>query len=334
MVIDVTEKLSDFIERDAPVSEIFGVYYVNFIPYIAALLTPLFVFLGVILFTSRMAANTEIVGILGNGISFYRMLRPYLISALFLTGVMVYVNNWLVPHANKQRLLFEEKYVHNAISHYLGIYLTTTKTKEEETHIALERYNTDLQEGYMFTLDAIKNDELVMKIRAPRVVWKPERQSWVLNNYEVWKIDGMKETVFKGEELDTILYFSPDDFTQRIQMKESMDYEELNNFIAREKLKGSEKLAHYLVEKYSRTSNAFAIIVLTFIGVAFSTRKKRGGIGINIAIGLLIMAIFILFLRFSTTFATNANLPPIIAVWIPNVIFGIIAIFLVRWSPK
>lgn len=334
IVVDVTEKLEDFIEHNAPLSEIFTVYYVNFIPHIAALLAPLFVFLAVILFTSKLANDSEIVAVLGNGINFYRLLRPFFLAALLLTAVMVYVNNWLVPHANKVRIDFEETYVVNRPNHFLEINLTAEKLPDKETHISLSRYNSAVQEGYQMTIQTIENDKLVKQIRAPRVIWKPETKQWQLTNYDVWEINGMEESVYRGEKMDTFLNFTPLDFTMRLQRKEALDYEQLNEFIAEEKRKGSEKIPHYLIEKYSRNSNAFAIIVLTFIGVAVSSRKKRGGIGINMAIGFLISAVFILFLRFSTTFATNANLPAIIAVWIPNFVFGIIALVMIRIAPK
>lgn len=334
VVIDFSEKMNDFIDEEVPFDVLMLDYYIHFIPYIAALLAPVFVFLAVILFTSKLAGQSEIIAMLGNGISFYRLLRPYLIGGLLITAMLVYANNWLVPKANKERIAFEQEYILYQVQNYLKVNMTIDKNDDGETQVMLHRYNFDTREGFQFSLEKIKDNRLVQHIRSPRVEWLPEEGQWRIYDYEIWEMDGMEQNFAEGSEMDMSLKFSPNDFVTRIQIKETMDYGELNKFIDRERMVGSTRLPHYLVEKHSRTANAFATLVLTFIGVSLSSRKKRGGLGINIAFGFLISITFIIFLRFSTTFATNANLPALIATWIPNVIFGIVAFFLVKFAPK
>jgi len=334
VVIDITEKMQDFMDKQAPLSAIIFDYYFNFIPFIGAMLGPFFVFITVIYFTSRMTQHSEIVSIVGNGISYYRLLRPFVITALILVAAFWYANNWLVPQANKKRLAFEQLYVRNPINYYSDIELVSEKTAEGESIVSLKRYSKDRNEGFRFSLKKLRHGLLQKYIYSPRIVWNEETKKWRLNDYNAWIIEGQKDSVFTGQRLDTALGFSPADFIFRLDIKEAMTARELNNFIKAEKEKGSEKVPYFQVEKHLRTSNAFSILILTLIGLAFSTRKIRGGIGFQLALGLLISTLYILFIRFSTTFATNANLPAIVAVWIPNIVFGLFALALIKWTPK
>jgi lipopolysaccharide export system permease protein len=333
IVIDFSEKLSDFIEKEAPLNEIV-IYFLTFIPHMAALLAPLFLFVSVILFTSKMASNSEIVGILGNGISFYRMLRPFLFGAIVLTMILIFANNWLVPEANKIKNKFLKQYVFFMSSTESGINLTLDKKGNKETIVSIPNFSFSSMEGYQFSMEKYENNKMVMQIRAPRIRWHDDTQNWEISNYEQWHIDGEETTLRTGKALDTVLGFTPKEFVRRLEMKETMNYDEIKTFIKKEKDRNTDNYVFFEIEHYNRTSNAFAIIILTLIGVAFSSRKKRGATGINIAIGLLLSGLYMLLLRFSSTFATNANLPAIIAVWIPNVIFGILAIILIKKAPK
>lgn len=333
VVIDITEKLENFIGKGVPMGEIV-VYYLTYIPHMFAILAPLFVFISVIWFTSKMASTSEIIAVLGNGISYYRFLRPYLMAGAAIALLLVVLNNWAVPEMNKYRVDFLNRYVHYLASNQSHINLNISRTPGEEAVASLQNYNFNTNEGYQFSLEHYSNNELVYQLRSPRIRWHSEVQQWEVTNYEVWRPGETGVDIETGQKLDTVLGFSPEEFVRRLELKEMMTFWELKNFIDREKLRGGTKTAFFEVELYNRTSNAVAIIILTFIGVAFSTRKKRGGTGLNLAIGLALSAFFILTLRFSTTFATNAALPPALAVWIPNILFGALAVVLVRMAPK
>lgn len=333
VVIDFTEKLGPFIEKEINLGEIL-MYYAAFIPHIASLLAPLFLFVSVILFTSKLASNSEFISMLGNGISFYRILRPYLISAFILTGVLIFANNWLVPEANKIKLNFLNRYIHFMSSNTTGINLSLDKTNTSETIISLPNFSFTTQEGYQFSLEKYEDNELVYQLVAPRIKWKDDIGKWEIRNYEEWFLKKRTSQLVTGTKKDTVLGFSPSEFIRRMEEKETLNYAEMNRFIEKEKSRKTDNVIFFEVEKHNRTASASAVIILTVIGVALSMRKKRGGTGLNIALGLALSALFMLFLRFSTTFATNSNLPAIIAVWIPNIIFGILAFILIRRAPK
>lgn len=333
IVIDFTEKQQQLIERAAPLPEIL-LYFLTFIPHIFAQLAPLFLLIGVIFFTSKMAGNTEIISILGNGISFSRFLRPYFISSLILAASLLVMHNWVVPELNKERVAFLEKYYHHTSSSERGINLTVSRDDNTEVIASLQNFNYKKNNGFYLSMEEYRNNKLVYHLRAPRVEWKPDTQKWEIRNYEEWRLTGEQVSLQEGTQMDTTLGFSPDEFARRVEVKETMNRQELKEFIAKEELRGSEKVPFYKVELFSRTSNAFAVIILTIIGATLASRKKRGGTGANIFIGLAISVFYLLFMRFSSTFATNADLHPMLAVWIPNIIFGIVAIVLVRLAPK
>ncbi|MFO8066016.1 MAG: LptF/LptG family permease [Bacteroidales bacterium] len=331
IIFDFSERVDDFIENEAPIKEIIFVYYLNFIPYFANLFSPLFTFIAVIFFTSRMAFNTEIVAILSNGISFKRMLLPYIISAVILSIFSIYLSNFLIPNANENRLDFESKYIKKQ-----------TRFKDRNIHlqirpgtfIYLESFNERNNYGYSFAMETIKDGELKSKIRAETIKWQEEEKNWRMSRYSIRKIDGLEEELSSGRAKDTILNFTPKDFMQSIQDMETMNFSTLNDFIENERIKGSENIKYYLVEKHRRIAFPFSTIVLTLIGVALSSRKVKGGIGLHLGIGLALSFGFILFMQITTTFATNGNLPAWLSLWIPNFIFAILGIYLIYKAPK
>ncbi len=331
IIFDLSEKVDNFIENKAPLSEILFVYYLNFIPYFINLFSPLFTFIAVIYFTSRLAFNTEIVAILSSGVSFRRMLLPYFISAVFLAFLSIYLSNVLIPNANRKRLDFENTYIKSQ-----------KQFRERNIHLQirpgvfvyLESFNERLNIGYKFAMERIKDGELDYKLTAERAEWIDSTGTWALRNYYIRSIDDMQENLSRGNRLDTIINLKPDDFIHNLKEMETMNFRELNNFIANERLKGSENIRFFLVEKHRRIAFPFATLVLTLIGVSLSSRKVRGGIGLHLGMGLLLSFTFILFMQISTTFATNGNLPAIIAVWIPNLVFAVLGIYLLRTAPK
>lgn len=331
IVFDISEKIDDFLEKEAPMRAIVFDYYLNFIPFFGNLFSPLFVFISVIYFTSRMASQTEIVAILSSGVSFKRMLVPYMVGAAILASISLYLNNYVIPHSNTTRIAFETKYIKNPF-----IY----KNKHVHRQIApgefiyFESFNNIDKVGYQFSFEKFKDGKLTYKLLSDRVIWDSVKTKWTVESYFIRQIDGMNERVESGFQKDTTFAFTPDEFSRRSNYIETMDTGVLNDFIKQEQSRGSEEVPFYLVEKYRRTSFPFATFILTIIGVSLSSRKVRGGIGVQIGAGILLSFTYIMFMQVSQTFATNGNMPALLAVWLPNIFFSIIAAYLLRSAMK
>ena len=332
VVIDVSERVDDFLEKEAPLKLIVTDYYLNFIPHIIFLLCPLFIFISLIFFTSRLAYRSEIVAILASGVSFYRLLLvPYFLSAAFLVALQLYANHYWVPNANKDRIIFENEYIR-------GTYINSARNIhlqiDPETFIYLESFNNRDNSGRRFTMEKIKDKKMYYKLEAPRIKYDEKKEKWSMNKYMVRTINGLNEKIKEGEKLDTALNLLPQDFDQRTNFKEAMPTPELNRFIEKEIMKGSPNVEFYLVEKHRRTAIPFATFILAIIGLSIASRKVRGGMGLHIFWGIAISAAYVLFLQFSQTFATNGNLSPLLSVWVPNFIFGVLSIYLLWKAPK
>jgi len=330
IVFDISEKLDDFLDKKAPLGEIIFDYYLNFIPYFANLFSPLFIFISVIFFTGRMAANTEIIVILNSGISFKRFLQPYLITAIFLSVASYFLGAYVIPQSNETRLEFENRYIKNP-------YVLKTRNIHRQIspgeYIYFENYNTIDKVGYLFSLEKFDAGRMKYKMLAERIVWDTISSKWTIENYYIREIENEKEKLTYGPRLDTILSFYPEDFSKRINHIQSMSNPELKDHINEEKMRGSGTTVFAEIELYKRTSYPFATIILTLIGVALSSRKVRGGIGLQIGMGILLSFTYIMFMQVSSTFATNGTTPAIVAVWIPNIVFLLIALYLVRKAP-
>lgn len=331
VVFDISEKVDDFLDSKAPFKAIVFDYYLNFIPYFANLFSPLFTFIAVVFFTAKMAADTEIVAILGSGISFKRMLLPYFIAASILAILSFSLNNFVIPKANQKRLAFENTYIRNP---YRNNEINIHRQIRPGEFIYFESYNNQNDIGYKFSLEKFKQGKLTYKLMSDQVMWDSLSSKWKVLNYYVRTISEKKETVVKGEVLDTVLNFHPTDFGTRLNNIETMNLFQLNQYIKDERLKGADTIAFYEIEKYNRIALPFATFILSLIGVALASRKVRGGIGLHIGVGILISFAFILFMQISNTFAIYGGVPPAIAVWIPNVLFGILGVYLLRIAPK
>lgn len=331
VVIDLTEKVDELIEKSVPLREIIFSYYLNFLPYIDTLLSPLFIFISVIFFTSRMAYKSEIIVILASGISFYRMLVPYFITAAFLAGLLLYANHFLVPNTNKKRLAFEYAYIDNP-SRYANrnIYLQIEKDK----YIYMENFHMKEGTGYKFSYEVIRAGKLEYKLWGERIEWQKDTGKWRIRNYYTRTYHDSGEKLTRGAVLDTALNFKPEDVNPRLSVKEEMNTPVLRQHIAMLKLFGVEKIEYYLIELYRRTADAFTVFILMLIGVSVASRKVRGGSGLHLAIGVALSASFIIFTRFTTTFSTNGNLSPFLSVWIPNVVYGVLAVWMLVKAPK
>ncbi len=331
VVFDLSEKIDKLIENNAPFRDVILVYYLNFIPYFINLFSPLFTFITVVFFTSRMAFNTEIIAILSAGISFKRLLLPYLLSAILLSLVSVYLSNVVIPIANEKRLEFEYTYIRKPDT-FAGrnIHMQV----RPGIFVFLESFNERTLTGYRFTLEKIEDGELTYKMLADLARYNLEEGHWTIENYNERKIVGLQEELSFGRRLDTVLPVHPNDFIHNLKDMETMNFRELNAFIVNERLKGSEVVSFYEVEKHRRLAFPFATLVLTFIGMALSSQKVRGGIGLHLGAGIALSFTFILFMQVTTTFATKGNLHPMLAIWIPNIVFGILGAYLLKIAPK
>lgn len=331
IVFDISEKIDDFLEKDAPLNKILFSYYLNFIPYFINLFVYLFTFIAVIFFTSKMASDSEIIAILSSGVSFWRMLRPYLISSVFLGLMSFYLANFLIPITNMKMMQFEKEYIRNPFQY-----------RERDIHmqirpgtfVYMESYDSRSNRGYKFSMENFRDNELIFKLNADRIEWDSLSGKWRLKNYFIRELDGKNETLVKGDMMDTLINLHPHEFTFIIEDIKTMNFSELRSFIEKEKLKGSQNIKEYEVEKHKRIAFPFATIVLTFIGVSISSRKVRGGIGMHLGIGITITFAFILFLQVTTVFATRGDLAPWLSVWIPNILFSIVGLFLLKIAPK
>jgi lipopolysaccharide export system permease protein len=332
IIFDLSENLQTFIERKASVSAIFLDYYLNFVPFLINQLSPIFIFITVIFFTSKMASNSEIVAILAGGVSFRRLLRPYLISAAILTIISFYLNNFVIPEANKERIAFEEVYRKNK---FRNVDRDIHMQIDKETFIYMSSYNADIDMGIDFSIENFNEEgELTYKLIADNVIWDTITHKWHIGNYYERYINGLDEIVNTGAYKDTTLNLKPEEFKRRKSFVQTMGYKELNDFIEEAVFKGSEKITRYLVERQTRFAYPFATFILTVIGVAMSSRKVRGGIGLHIGLGLLISASYILFMQIFTSFALTSGASVLVAVWTPNILYGLLALYLLKIAPK
>ena len=329
VIIDISEKIDDFMEHNLNFKTIISEYYIHFIPYFANLFSPLFIFISVVFFTSKMASNSEIIAIYNSGMSFKRFLRPFLISSIFLCLLSFLLASYIIPNSNKNRIDFENKYLKSQrIELRKNIHFQTTKNQ----YIYLEGYNRRRNIGYKFSIENFENGNLKNKLRANYIQWNKDTEDWSINKYEIRTFLEEGERLETGKQKDTSLLILPSDFTVQTNLAETMKFKELNENIYTETLLSSGKAKYYKIEKNKRIAFPFAIIILSVIAVSFSSKKIKGGIGINLGLGLLIAFSYILFFQFSSTLATNGDLQPWIAVWIPNFLYIILGIILVRKS--
>ncbi len=333
MVIDVSEKADDFVQSGLSAGQIFMKYYVGFIPHIVSMLFPLFVFISVIFFTSKMAGRSEIVAILASGTSFNRFLRPYWVGAIFLSVTLWIGYRYITPLANSLRTDFQTRYIDkNSFTTTSG---SSLYFRNDSTHYGqISYFDTTTKRGTSFVLQEIKENKLVKNLRADALIWDTAKKKWRIEYVVIRTFDSLKETVVKYDSQYISLNFKPQEFVKTEFTKDVLQTPELAELIRKEKLRGKEGINDLIVEKHRRDASPFSIIVLTIIGVSVSSRKVRGGSGLHLAIGFIIAALFILTDRFSTIFSTKSDFPPMLAAWTPNIIFAFVAIYLFVKAPK
>ncbi|ASZ14666.1 LptF/LptG family permease [Chitinophaga pendula] len=332
VVIDITEKIDDFMSNNLSLMTIVVDYYFGFIPHIAALLFPLFIFISVIFFTSKMAYRSEIIAILCSGVSFRRFLRPYWIGAFLFSTILWLGNRWTVPNANRIRTTFENKYI-NSHEDQRTMYDKTTRV-DSFTYVTFGSYDPNYKTGNNFTLEKVNGQNLNYKLMADRISWDSIAKGWKLEYVSTRSINGLVEKWNSRQDTLLKIPLIPKELIEERNRQEAMTTPELVAFTKRQSLRGTEGLNTYYVERYRRTASAAAVVILTLIGGIIASKKVRGGSGLHLALGIVISASYIIFLQFSTVFSIKAGLNPIIAVWIPNVIFGGLAFYLYRRAPK
>lgn len=331
VVFDVSEKIDDFIEKDAPLNAIIFDYYLNFIPYFANLFSSLFIFISVIFFTSKLAYNTEIVAILSSGISFNRFLRPYLISASFLALFSFYLNNYIIPPASRTRLQFEERYIRNQV---VNRSRNIHKQILPGQYFYLQSYTVRSQTGYKFTLENFKDGKLISKLSSDQLKWDSTIGKWKTGYYNIRTITEDGDKIIKGTSLDTTLNILPADFAKRDNIVEAMNLNELTEYIEKQKMQGAENVVALNVRWHKRFAYPFSAFILTLIGVALSSHKRRGGIGIQIGVGIALSFSYILVMQISTNITIGNGYNPFIGSWTPNFLYSLIALFLYKIAPK
>jgi lipopolysaccharide export system permease protein len=345
IVFDIAERLSEFIENEAPLGEVVFDYYVNFILYYGNTFSALIVFIAVIWFTAKMAQETEIIPMLNSGKPFTRIMRPYMIASSFLMLISLVLNHFILPIANEKRLNFEEKFYRNGL--VVSDYHAEFPNREflhYDMYIAEDQMISDLQLEKYNT-----KNEVIGFLKARNAKYIDSTKQWLLLDYYEkiiyppnqfknelgeWETKYKNEKINTGKSKDTIFQFNIEDVATRDNIAEAMTYSELKKYISTERNKGNPDVPTFEVELYQRTSYPFATYVLTIIGVSVSSRKRRGGIGINLAIGFIFVFIYIFAMKVTTVAAIKVGFPPLAAVWIPNIIFGIIAYLLYRIAPK
>lgn len=332
IVIDITEKIDEFIDNQAPLHAIVVDYYLNFIPWIGLMLAPIFVFISVVYFTSRLTANTEVICMLNGGVSFYRLLFPYLFTAVLLAMLFAYYNHELLPKNNKVKIKFEEQYASkkNQRSADINYHFQIGK----DTFIYTQSFDINANTGFKFTLEEIKNKVQRYKFTSENMSWDTTAKKWRMRNWTFRKSLGNRDSIGKGMDSLMALPVTAKEYAKQNYDIETMTTKELKQFIIDQKHKGNENVKIYEVEKFRRTAIPFSTIILTLIAVAMTTKKVRNGMGLYIVAGMLLSGAYIIIQQFSTVFATKGNLDPLIAVWIPNIIFGIIAALLIKRAPK
>lgn len=333
IVFDVSENVDDFVAKKAPLKAILVDYYLNLIPYYMNMFSALFVFITVIFFTSRMAANSEIVAILSCGISFPRLMVPYLVTAAIIVVGSISMNLWVVPKANENRHEFEAQYKKKR-----------SQASERNIHyqiapgqfVYIESFSKWNNTAHRFTLETIEDNEIVSKISAETAVWDTTFNGWKLKKYFIREYQPgiLADRTRTGQQLDTIIPLTIDDFYRNKNTVQDLQYGDLQALIRTQDMRGDSDIMYSEIEKYTRWALPFSAFILTIMGVSLSSRKRRGGMGWNLAVGIALSFSYILFLRFSQMFVFTGAMSPAFALWLPNIIFTVITAVLYRVAPK
>lgn len=339
MVIDASEKADDFVKSGLTSSEIFTQYFAGFVPFIISMIFPLMTFIAVILFTSQMSTRSEIVAILSSGVPFNRFLRPYLAGALLLGGIFWYASRYYIPEANVIRANFQSRYIDSKnayeISQFYGKGSNYYIRIDSNSFAGLRNYDTATKSANGgFFLNRISGTKVVYNLRADNLRWDTARKTWIMQNGAERSLRDARETLTTFQEREIRLNVMPSEIRPDKYLKDKMTTPELQRFIRAEEGRGTEGLNDYKVERYRRDATPFSVLILTLIGAVIASRKTRGGSGLHLAVGIVLAAVFVVMDKFSLTFSTKSNFPPMLAAWMPNILFSAVAVYLYRTAPK
>lgn len=334
IVFDYNENIDKFTTNNAPLKGIIFDYYLNFVPYFSNLFSPLFVFISVIFFTSKLAENSEIIAMMSTGMSFERLMRPYMISAAIIALLSFVLGSYVIPQGSEKRLNFENIYKKKQRANFAQ----NVQLQVDTGVIAfIEHFDGETKTGYRFSLDKFENKKLVSHLTASTIKYDTladEQYHWKISNYTIREMKGMRERITSGSKLDSLIMMEPADFLETRNQQEILTNPELKVYIEKQKRRGLGNVKPFEVEYYKRYATPFASFILTTIGLSLSARKRKGGMGLYLGIGLALSASYILFQTISSTLAINADWPSALAVWLPNIIFTIIAFFLYKKAPR
>lgn len=336
VVFDYNDNIDKLTQNGAPWQEI-AIYYLNWMPYYANLFSSLFVFIAVIFFTSKLAGNSEIIAMISAGISLRRLMRPYLISATLISILTFYLGSEVIPRGSIERLSFENQYKRRAGKRN-PTYAENVQLQVDTGVIAfIEHFDGPTKTGYHFQLDKFEKKKLISHMTATSITYDTlanERFHWKIRNADVRDMRGMREHITHHAELDSVIIMEPSDFLSTRNFQETMTNRELLEYIGRARIRGTGNLKPFQVEYYKRFASCFAAFIMTVIGVSLSSRKRKGGMGFSLGVGLVLSVAYAFFQAVTAGFATNANVPPILAVWLPNIVFSIIAFYLYKKAPR
>lgn len=336
VIVDLSEKTDDFAKTGLPVKTIITDYYFGFLPRIDAMLFPLFIFIAVIFFTSKMANRSEVIAILSSGISFGRFLRPYLVGGAIFTIFLWWCNQYILPPANQKWATFNAKYIDFNYGGYVNTSTISNKyfKLDSFSYAGIRYYDTTNRTGNNFFIQRFDTTDLVYNLRAMTITWDTATKKWQLNNVVERKINGLYQKLTETPVMHMNFNFKPRDLQRDEYMKDKLTTPELNEFIKLEKLRGSGDVNALMLEKNNRNANPVSVFILTIIGACIASQKIRGGSGFHLAVGFLICVLYILVGRFASVFALKGNFNPIIAAWLPNAAFGILAWYLFKRASR
>jgi lipopolysaccharide export system permease protein len=334
IVFDLTEKMDEFFENNAPLRRIILDYYLPFIPYYMNMFSGLFIFISVIFFTSKLAGNSEIIAMLAAGISFRRLMVPYFISATFLFVLFWVLGGYVIPPATEKMIDFQDEYIQKIKSENVrNVQMMVTPG----TVLYIETFQKRTNTGYRSSYEHYEGKSLRSRITAERIRYdgtEEEPFKWHFEQYVQRDFDGMRETVTRGQRLDTIISLEPKELFITAEQAQQMTNPELREYINKQKARGAGNTEAFETEMHKRWASPLAAFIMTLLAVTMSSRKVRGGMGKNLGIGLTLSALYILFSTVSTTFSTRGVMTPFMAVWLPNFLFLAIGIVLYRQTPK
>lgn len=336
VVIDTSEKADDFVKSGLSSWQIVTHYFVGFVPFIMSMIFPLMVFIAVIYFSSKMAGQSEFIAILAGGVRYNRMLRPFMIGALLLSVIFWFASQYWVPMANEIRTDFQATYIDRNSSYNGNPFRNSNYylRVDSVTFVGMRYYDTARKSASNFFLSKVRNHQIYYNLRAETIHWDTAKKNWKLDNVIEREINGLTEKARKIPSMNMNLNVKPSELRRDEYLKDKLTTPQLNEFIRMEELRGTEGLNTFKVERYHRDATPFSVIIMTLIGAVIATRKIRGGSGLHLAFGLVTASIFVVMDKFSVTFSTKGNFPPILAAWLPNILFSILAIWLYRRTPK